>query len=167
MKYFNQNDITQYYNYAISNNKEEKDKIYNKYLYHIIDKQVSSIIKQNNFSRNNYIMNNYEDIKQELHIHILIKVLPYIDITKVQGLPNRIYISIKNCLINMLMSNESRSNLKYDMSFNLNDNDVVEYDDDLNADEIVRLINIKIDEKINDNSIANSYNSVYLQLLKE
>jgi len=112
------------------------------------------------------IMDNYEDMKQDLHIHILTKVLPIIDVDKVQAIQNLIYISVKNKLINILKSLDSRTKIRYDNNdYNLQDDALIE-DDELNSDSIVVLINSKIDTLINEQVNANCVASVYLQLLK-
>lgn len=169
-QFFTQKDIDNFRLYIQATTKEQKDKIYNQHLYRFIDFQIESVIKGMNQGRNNDLMNNYEDIKQNLHIHIINKTLPTIDETKINAIQNYIYQSIKNALINLLRYNNSNNKIKYDKSF---DFDIMEEDNEpvdsfhFSHDMIITMINTRIDEKINQQVNANCVASVYLQLLKK
>lgn len=45
-------------------------------------------MKTMNIGGSKHIMENYMDFKQDLHIHILTKVLPVVDVIKVQAIQN-------------------------------------------------------------------------------
>lgn len=183
-KYFSDYDINKFKDYSKAETIEEKNKIYNKYLYFFIDKQIESVMNKFNKYKNIDIMQNYEDIKQNIHISILTKVLPTIDSTRIQAIQSFIYNSINNALINLLNSNKTKYNLKFDynistdiMTLNNNldedleeeENKVTNIPEPLNItnDIIIQTINNKIDEKINEQINANCSPAVYLQLLKQ
>ena len=97
---------------------------------------------------------------------LLTKVLPIIDVIKVQAIQNLIYISAKNKLINILISLDSRNKIKYDYNdYSLEDEALIE-DDEPNSDAVVSMINNRLDELINQQVNANCVASEYLQLLK-
>ena len=123
-------------------------------------------MKVMNTGGSKHIMENFDDMKQDLHVHILTKVLPIIDVTKVQAIQNLIYISAKHKLINLLKSLDSRNKIRYDYNeYNLKDEALFE-DNELSNDAVVLLINDRIDELINQQVNINCVASVYLQLLK-
>ena len=57
-KYFNDADILHFKEYCEATTKAEKDKIYNRYLYTFIDKQIDAVMKIMNSGASTQIMNN-------------------------------------------------------------------------------------------------------------
>ena len=166
-KYFNETDIENFKNYATATSADQKNKIYNKYLYSFIDKQIDTILKLNNWGTSNIITNNYEDIKQELHINILLKVLPNIDINKINAIQNYLYLSIRNALVNIIKYNSAKNKIVYDKNYNINteeNNNIIDEED--YTDDIINKINVQLDSKILACTEANSVNAIYLQVLK-
>ena len=83
-----------------------------------------------------------------------------------QAIQNYIYLSVKNKLINILQSYESRTNIKIDYNDYTLEDEVLFEDNELSNDAVVLLINDRIDELINQQVNINCVASVYLQLLK-
>ena len=91
-----------------------------------------------------HIMNNYDDLKQELHIHIYTKVLPVINIDKIQAIQNFIYISVKNKLINILTSLDNRTKIKYDFNdYNMDEERLIA-EEEPSCEDIIQVINNRI-----------------------
>lgn len=164
-KYFNAEDIQHFREYILAADKWEKDKIYNQHLYKFIDKHIDAVIKQMNIGGSKHIMDNYEDMKQDLHIHILTYTLAKVDITRVQAIQNLIYISIKNKLINMLKSLDSRTKIKFDNNdYNIDEAMLVD-DYELSIEDIIKIIDNRIEELKQEQVAVNSVNYTYLELL--
>lgn len=166
-QFFTYSDILNFKAYTEATDKQTKDLIYTKHLYPFIDYQINALMKQMNTGKSNIITANYEDIAQDLHLHIYTKVLQTIDVVKIQAIQNYLYLSVKNKLINILQSYNSRTNIKIDYNdYNLEEEALIE-NDELNHDSIILLINNKIDEKINEQVNVNCVAFVYLRLLKD
>ena len=166
-KFFTYNDILNFKAYTEATDKQTKDSIYNKHLYPFVDYQINALMKQMNTGKSEIITNNYEDIAQDLHLHIYTKVLQTIDVVKIQAIQNYIYLSVKNKLINILQSYTSKTNIIFDYNdYDLNDSTLIE-SGELNHDSIILLINNRIDEEINELVNVNCVAFVYLRLLKD
>lgn len=159
-------DVNYFINYINAETIEAKEKIYNKHLYPYIDYQIEAILKQYNSNNNVFIKLNWNDLKQELHMYIIIKILPNLKLEKIQGIQNLIYISIKNQLFNHYNFSQVKKNIKYDNNQYIFRNIDDEIDGDIDNFDIIEKINEKINEKILSIDNANCTASVYLQLLK-
>ena len=167
LNYFNQYDIEKFINYINAETSRERDKIYNRHLYQFINKQIESVLKSFNKNHNNFIMSNYDDLKQEIHIYIYQRVLPVLNLSKINAIQNLLQIAIKNQLINFYRLSEVKKNIKFDFNDYNFDNEENQIDEEeINHTAIIESINEKINEKINQQTNANCVASVYLQLLK-
>lgn len=165
-KYFNAADVQHFKQYAEASTNWEKEQLYTKYLYDFIDKQIESVMKTLNTGTSKHIMYNYEDIRQDLHIHIFTNVLPKIDLQRVQAIQNFIYISARNKLINILNSYDSRTQIKFDYNeYNLDEERLVD-EEQLCSEDIITLINNKIAELKTELKVVNSVGYTYLEHLE-
>lgn len=164
-KYFNETDILHFKQYAEATTSWQREQIYNQHLHKFIDKQISTAIKLMNIGGSKHIMNNYEDIKQDLHLHIYTYTLPKIDVTRIQAIQNLIYISAKNKLINILTSLDSKKQIKYDYNdYNLDEQELIE-EEVLSTDDITKLIDARIIELKHQQKTVNCVAYTYLEWL--
>ncbi len=109
------------------------------------------------------IMANYEDLKADLHVHIYINVLPKIDVLRVQAIQNLIYISVKNKLINILSSLDSRTKIKYDYNdYNLDEQELID-NDEPSKEDIIKQIDNRIKELKREQKTVNCVAYTYLE----
>lgn len=163
--YFTAEDIEHVKWYLLEEDKASKERIYNKYLYSFINKQIEAVMNQMNKGGSFNIMNNYEDFRQDLHIHILTNVLPIVDIKKVKAIQNLLWISIKNKLINMLKALDSRTKIKYDYNeYNL-DEKILMDELEPSKEDIIKKIQERIIELKLQQPIVNCVAYTYLEYL--
>lgn len=164
-KYFNETDILHFKEYAEAITDWERERLYNRHLYKFIDKQIEAVIKQMNVGSNKHIMQNYEDLKADLHVHIYINVLPKIDVKRVQAIQNLIYTSVRNKLINMLKALDSRTKIKYDYnSYELDDNELI-HEVEPSKEDIIKVIDNRIKELKRQQKTVNCVAYTYLEWL--
>lgn len=116
-----------------------------------------------NVGSNKHIMQNYEDLKADLHVHIYINVLPKIDVKRVQAIQNLIYTSVRNKLINMLKALDSRTKIKYDYnSYELDDNELI-HEVEPSKEDIIKVIDNRIKELKRQQKTVNCVAYTYLE----
>lgn len=143
-KYFTQEDVENFRDYATATTPQDKAMIYNRKLFKFIDFQIVVVMDWLNGDGSKDIIENYEDIKQDLHIHVLTKVLPVIDVKKVQAVQNLLHISIKNALIDILRHMNSKYKIQMDNNeYNFDDCDLMD-EDTRTTDDVIQLITDRI-----------------------
>ena len=164
--YFNQDDINQFIAYINEPEPAKKEAIYNKYLYPFISKQIDSVLKSYNHYRNDFIMNNYNDLKSEINVYIYQRIIQNLCIEKIKGIQNLIIISAKNKLVSLYRESIKKKNIVYDYNDYNIDNEEQIIDIELNHIAVIEIINSRIDELINQQVNVNCVASIFLQLLK-
>lgn len=135
------------------------------------DKERNDIISRLMYSINNImnvVMNTYnqlenEDLRQDLYLLLLTKLLPSLNNELIKGFQNYLYISFRNYTINYLKKEVKFDELKY-IEDSLSECNTDKYLDLI--DNRVAIIEL-IDTKMNDEKIFNKYKCIYLQLLKD
>lgn len=147
----NQLDIEKYIN---ANDKERNG---------IINRLLISINNIMNVVMNTYNQLENEDLKQDLYLLLLTKLLPSLNNELIKGFQNYLYISFRNYTINYIKKEVKFDELKY----------IEDSLSECNTDNYLDLIDNRvaiieaIDSKMNDEKIFNKYKCIYLQLLKD
>ena len=165
IKYFNETDIQHFKEYAEATTDWDRERLYNRYLYKFIEKQIETVLKQMNAGGSILIMQNYEDLKADLHAHIYTYTLSKIDVNKIQAIQNLIYISAKNKLINILNSMDTRTTIKYDYNdYNLDEQELID-EVEPSKEDIIKTIDNRIKELKRQQKTVNCVAYTYLEWL--
>ncbi len=165
MKYWTTGDTRSIIKYINAPTQKEKNQIFTQELYPVIKKNCEAVI----YSYNNSVD---EDQLTDLIVHIYQKVLPKIQLEKVQASQNIIWIAASRKLFT-----DYRANYNYNSTTTLVDNysaytsTTSDSSSEFEAAEQQQItrhqILSRIDELLEKQQIMNKTNSVFLQLLRD
>jgi hypothetical protein len=135
---------------------DEKNKIYNEYLKHPLDKMISSIIRRYKLYRKDM---NYEEIHNDTHSFLMTKIDKFKP-AKEKKAYSYFGTICKNYLMGQIMKDQKETNRKVsyeDISTDIQNNPHLIYfidNEEVSTEEIIKKFKVKLYENMNDKKIT-------------
>lgn len=162
----NENNINHFKLYLNSDSVKEKERIYNQCLFPYIDNIMNIVILQ--FKYQDTFGGETNDVKQQIHLYIYHKVLPIIDIKRIDAIQQLLYVTIVNQLANYNKLRNKKKIIKCDYNIDVASFEILDSSNDIEEYNtlILKKIDAKIVQLIEEQKYINSTNAVFLQLLQ-